>query len=58
MITVTYQWVRDGKPIAHATARTYKLTKRDRKHRIACRITASNLAGRVAFTTPTSRRVK
>jgi hypothetical protein len=37
--TLTYQWLRDGRAIARATARTYRLTAADAGRRIAVRIT-------------------
>jgi hypothetical protein len=38
--TYTYQWLRDGKAIKHATHRTYHVKKKDRGHRISVRIKA------------------
>ncbi|MFF4779447.1 N-acetylmuramoyl-L-alanine amidase [Microtetraspora fusca] len=38
---VAYQWLRDGAPIAGATARTYHVTGHDRGTRISVRVTAS-----------------
>jgi hypothetical protein len=37
---VTYQWLRDGKAIKRAKAAKYRITKADRRHRIAVRVTA------------------
>jgi TolB-like protein len=34
-----YQWLRDNKKINHATKATYRLTGKDRHHRIRVRIT-------------------
>jgi len=36
----TYQWMRDGKPIAGATSRTYTLTSADAGHSISVTVTA------------------
>ena len=58
-----YQWLRCNahgrscKSISHATHAKYKLTKRDAKHRLRLRITATNAAGRVKATSATSARV-
>ena len=38
---VTYQWLRDGKPISRANAKTYKLNRNDRGHRMSVRVTAT-----------------
>lgn len=35
-----FQWLRDKKPIKHATKATYKVTKKDRRHKISVRTTA------------------
>ncbi|HAM46042.1 MAG TPA: peptidase S8 [Propionibacteriaceae bacterium] len=37
--TVTYQWLRDGKKIKHATKAGYRLTSKDRGHKISVRVT-------------------
>jgi hypothetical protein len=37
---LTYQWLRNGKVIKGATKPAYKLTKSDRKGKVACRVTA------------------
>lgn len=37
--TVRYQWTRDKKAIKGATKSTYKVTRKDRRHRLAVRIT-------------------
>lgn len=51
-----YQWLRDGKAIKRATKKTYKLTKKDRGHRIGVRVTGT-CAG-YAAPTSTSRPVR
>ncbi|WP_411734294.1 hypothetical protein [Paeniglutamicibacter sp.] len=38
---VSYQWLRDGKPIMGATAKTYAIKRTDRNHRIYVRVTAT-----------------
>lgn len=40
-ITFRYQWLRDGRAIAGATASTYVVRRTDRAHRISVRITGS-----------------
>lgn len=40
-VTFTYQWLRDGAPIARATARTYRATAADARHRLAVKVTAT-----------------
>jgi hypothetical protein len=42
---LTYQWLTDGGPIAGATESTYKITKLDEGHHLACEVTATNPAG-------------
>jgi hypothetical protein len=49
--TFKYQWLRNGKKIAKATKATYKLTRKDRRKKISCRITARNAFGTATFTT-------
>jgi len=58
-----YQWLRCNahgascKSISHATHAKYKLTKRDAKHRLRLRVTATNAAGSVKATSAASARV-
>ena len=40
----TFEWLRDGQPIAGATGATYALTDTDAGHQIACRVTGTNSA--------------
>ncbi len=40
-----YQWLRDGVPIASATAGTYTVQGVDEGHGLACQVTATNSAG-------------
>jgi hypothetical protein len=51
-----FQWLRDGHTIPHAVKATYKVTKRDRTHKITCLVTAK-LFGFLTSTT-TSKAVK
>jgi hypothetical protein len=37
--TVKYQWLRSGKKIKGATKRSYRITRKDRGKKIACRLT-------------------
>ncbi len=39
-LTFSYQWLRDGAAIKGATARTYRLTKKDVRTRVSVRVTA------------------
>jgi hypothetical protein len=43
--TFAFEWLRDGQPIAGATAATYALTASDAGRSISCRVTASNSDG-------------
>lgn len=36
---ISYQWLRDGKKIKHATKASYRLTSKDRRHKISVRVT-------------------
>ncbi|MGC3955507.1 MAG: choice-of-anchor M domain-containing protein [Propionicimonas sp.] len=40
-VTLAYQWLRDGAPIARATKPSYKLTKADAGRKISVRVTGS-----------------
>jgi hypothetical protein len=44
-ISFAYQWLRDGTPIAGATASTYELVELDEGTTITCDVVASNAAG-------------
>jgi hypothetical protein len=57
-----FQWLRCNahgarcKSISHATHAKYKVTKRDAKHRLRLRVTATNAAGRIkAISAPSAR---
>jgi hypothetical protein len=58
-----YQWLRcnvhggDCSTIGHATHSTYRLTKRDARHRLRMRVTAVNAAGSQAATSRATARV-
>jgi hypothetical protein len=53
---LTYQWLRDGKPIAHASAKRRRVTPADRGHGLACRVTATVTGGaRVTATSKPAR---
>jgi hypothetical protein len=41
----TFQWLRDGVPVAGATAQSYQLAPADAGTAIVCRVTATNAAG-------------
>ncbi len=43
--TFTYEWLRDGTPIAGATARDYPIVDADATHNLACRVTGTNPGG-------------
>jgi len=51
--TTTFQWLRDGSPVARAASAEYRLTVADRGHRMAVRATVSS-PGRVAVTRTSS----
>jgi hypothetical protein len=42
----TYQWTRDGSPIANATAGSYVAQGADQGHALVCQVTATNGSGR------------
>jgi hypothetical protein len=43
--TLTYQWLRDGSPIASATASRYVVVEGDEGHTLSCEVTAINDEG-------------
>lgn len=47
----TYQWLRDGEPIASQTESTYTVEPADQGHRISCDVTATNDEGSVELET-------
>lgn len=46
------QWLREGTPIAAATAATYTITTADLGKRLSCRVTATDGGGSTSYTTP------
>ncbi len=40
-VSIAYQWLRDGQPIANATARTYRVARADVGHALSVQVTAS-----------------
>jgi hypothetical protein len=49
-LTLALQWLRDGAPIAAATAATYTTVTADAAQLLACRVTATNPYGRASGT--------
>jgi hypothetical protein len=43
--TFTFQWLRDGSPVAGATGQQYTVTSDDQGHSLACLVTATNNKG-------------
>ncbi len=56
-VRVSYQWLRNGKPIRGATRRTYKLTRSDTGKRITLRMTLRTSAGVAVVVTSNVIRV-
>jgi hypothetical protein len=50
-----YQWLRDGRKIAGATAAAYTITATDAGRTLACQVTARNIAGSASRTTAALR---
>jgi hypothetical protein len=46
--TFTYQWLREGAPIAGATSAAYLVQTADVGHNLVCEVTATNVAGHTA----------
>ncbi len=44
----SYQWLRDGAPIAGATSPVYTVLASDLGHSLVCEVTATNVAGRTS----------
>lgn len=55
--TMTYQWKRDGKPIAGATGKTYKLTKADRGRMLTVTVKASRYGYHTGYATSTAKKI-
>ena len=51
----TYEWLRDGTPMAACTGTSYTVQAADLGHVLSCEVTASNIAGQVSATTSTVR---
>jgi uncharacterized protein YkwD len=52
----SYRWLRDGHRIKGAHRRSYSIKRRDRGHKLSCRVTASSPAG--AKVSKTTRQVR
>jgi hypothetical protein len=52
-IVLSYLWLRNGTPIAGPTKSSYALTAADATHAVACRVTATNVAGAAQATSRT-----
>ncbi|MDP2774035.1 MAG: DUF3152 domain-containing protein [Nocardioides sp.] len=59
-VTVAFQWLRDGKAIAGATSRGYRIDPADLRHRLSVRLTATSADGGTGTATsePTERVVR
>jgi hypothetical protein len=55
--SLTYHWQRDGRRIHDATAKRYRVTARDRGHRLSCTVAGSNSSSRRLLLTSPARRV-
>ncbi|MCI1748293.1 MAG: CHAP domain-containing protein [Acidipropionibacterium sp.] len=53
----SYQWLRDGKAIAKATASSYKVSAADRRHALSVRVTATKSGYETASRTSGATRV-
>jgi hypothetical protein len=51
-LRLTYAWTRNGKAIRRAIAARYRVTKADKRRRLACVVTAANAGGTARVTTP------
>ena len=56
--TLTYQWLRGGKPIAHANTQFRRVTPADRGRALACRVTAIATGGARAAAASKPARVR
>lgn len=54
----SYRWYRDGKPIAKAAKRMYKITSKDRKHTITAKVTARRSGVPAKTATAASVRIR
>jgi hypothetical protein len=55
--STTYRWLRDGKPIAKATGRSYRLRAADIGHRVAVQVRAVRSDALAAISTSPAKRV-
>jgi hypothetical protein len=53
--TFQYRWLHNGTPIKGATRTTYRVRRADRRKRVSCRVTATNVTGSTAARTPSVR---
>ncbi|WP_345752975.1 CAP domain-containing protein [Microbacterium rhizophilus] len=56
-VTVRYQWLRDGKAIAGATASTYRLVKADARRKITVRVTGTKTGYTTASKTSAAKLI-
>jgi len=56
-VTLTFQWLRDGSPIAGATAKTYLLTSEDSGHSITVAVTGSRSGYRTVTETSAAKTI-
>ena len=56
--TISYRWLRNGKPVKRATKASYRVTRKDRGKRISVRVTISGPGLASATWTSTARKVK
>lgn len=57
-VKLTYRWARDGKPIAHATKKTYTLKRADAAHRVTVTVTGKKTGYSTIVKTSTAKKVK
>ena len=57
-VKLSYQWLRNGKPIKGATKAKYKLTKKDRKKKVSVQVTATAPGQAPAVATSKAKKVK
>jgi hypothetical protein len=56
-ITYTYEWLREGLPIASASAKTYAVGEEDEGYSLSCKVTATNSAGAASKQSSNSLKV-